>query len=83
MRQIPEEWILSGNYLCAYESGYKRVISITWILGTAREVLALCTAVWTTVRHFRALRQLGPLTGSTIGDCFVVLIKTHMFYFAG
>jgi hypothetical protein len=82
MQQIPEEWILSGNYMCDAEGGSQLMISITWILGTVWEIVALCLAVWIAVKHFRELRRLGPSTGSIIGDCFTVLIKTHMFYFA-
>ncbi|KAG0692199.1 hypothetical protein DFH29DRAFT_551567 [Suillus ampliporus] len=44
------------------------------------EVLALCLAVWTVINHFRELRQ-SP-TGLTIGDCFMVLIRSHVQYFA-
>ncbi|KAG1770987.1 hypothetical protein EDD22DRAFT_12179 [Suillus occidentalis] len=45
-------------------------------------VLALCLSVWIAVKHFRDLRSLGPSTGSIIGDCFRVLIKSHVLYFA-
>jgi hypothetical protein len=82
MRQIPEEFILSGNYMCSNEEGKSLMVSITWILGTVWEIVALCLAAWIAVKHFRELRRLGPLTGSTIGDCFTVLMKTHIFYFA-
>ncbi|KAG2351933.1 hypothetical protein BDR07DRAFT_1440712 [Suillus spraguei] len=44
------------------------------------EVFALCLAVWITVKHFRELRQHSA--GGIIRDCFTVLIKTHMLYFA-
>ncbi|KAG2341251.1 hypothetical protein BDR05DRAFT_965678 [Suillus weaverae] len=53
------------------------------MLNTIWEVLALCLAVWIVVKHFRDLRRLGPSTGLTIGDCFRVLIKSHVLYFAG
>lgn len=49
-----------------------------WIIITAWEVLTLCLAVWIAARHFRELQS----TGSVVGDCFTVLIKTHMLYFA-
>ncbi|KIK33687.1 hypothetical protein CY34DRAFT_689491 [Suillus luteus UH-Slu-Lm8-n1] len=58
------------------------LISMTWILTTIWEVLALCLSVWIAVKHFRDLRRLGPSTGSTIGDCFRVLLKSHVVYFA-
>ncbi|KAG2357421.1 hypothetical protein BDR07DRAFT_1380150 [Suillus spraguei] len=38
--------------------------------------------VWVAVKHFHSLRQFGPSTGSTIGDCFRVLIKYHVLFFA-
>ncbi|KAG1725158.1 uncharacterized protein EDB91DRAFT_1267575 [Suillus paluster] len=57
-----------------------RLTSMTWILGTVWEVLALCLAVWIAVKHFRELRQ--QLTGGILGDCFTVLMKSHVGYFA-
>ncbi|OAX31127.1 hypothetical protein K503DRAFT_870756 [Rhizopogon vinicolor AM-OR11-026] len=77
-----EELVLSGNHMCNNEGGDQLMISITWILGTVWEIVALCLAIWIAVKHFRELRRFGLSTGSTIGDCFAVLIKTHMFYFA-
>jgi len=76
-----EEYILSGFYLCAILEYEPILSSVTWTLGTAWEVLALCLATWIAVKHFREL-QRRP-TGSAIGDCLTVLIKSHMFYFAG
>ncbi|KAG2103739.1 uncharacterized protein F5147DRAFT_654646 [Suillus discolor] len=58
------------------------LFSMTWILNTVWEVLALCLSVWVAVKHFRELRRLSPSTGSTIGDCFRVLIQSHVLYFA-
>jgi hypothetical protein len=55
---------------------------IIWVLDFVWEVLALCLSVWIAVKHFRDLRRLGPSTGSIIGDCFRVLIKSHVLYFA-
>jgi hypothetical protein len=82
--QTPEELILSGMYMCAYdnEGDGQLQISMVWMLNTVWEVLALCLSVWIAVKHFRDLRRLGPSTGSTIGDCFRVLIKSHVLYFA-
>jgi hypothetical protein len=77
MGPMPEKFILSGIYLCGF-SGYEPFLTaMTWILGTAWEVSALCLAV----KHFRDLRR--GLTGSVISDCLTVLIKSHLFYFAG
>ncbi|KAG1774432.1 hypothetical protein EV702DRAFT_523485 [Suillus placidus] len=81
---VGEELILSGTYLCnyGYEWDVQLLISMVWMLNTVWEVLALCLSVWIAVKHFRELRRLGPSTGSTIEDCFRVLIKSHVLYFA-
>ncbi|KAG2107139.1 uncharacterized protein F5147DRAFT_837411 [Suillus discolor] len=83
---VGEEMILSGTYLCDYgiEGGSPLLISMVWTLNTIWEVLALCLSVWVAVKHFRE-RRLGPSTGSTgstTGDCFRVLIQSHVLYFA-
>ncbi|KAG2141191.1 uncharacterized protein EDB93DRAFT_1295080 [Suillus bovinus] len=82
MHTSGEELVLSGTYQCSF--GYVNetplLSSITWILGTVWEVLILCLAVWIAVKHFRELRQHSA--GGIIGDCFAVLMKTHMIYFA-
>ncbi|KAG2046992.1 hypothetical protein BDR06DRAFT_127961 [Suillus hirtellus] len=54
--------------------------SITWILTTVWEVLTLCLAVWIVVRHFREVRQ--HMAGGIMEDCFMVLMRTHVVYFA-
>jgi len=54
--------------------------SMSWVLGTVWEVLALCLAVWIAVKHFRDLRR-HPTRGM-IRDCFTVLMQTHVSYFA-
>ncbi|KAG2034575.1 hypothetical protein BDR03DRAFT_598789 [Suillus americanus] len=79
-----EELILSGTHTCSYGSeGDSQILFLMiWILNTVWEGLALCLAVWIAVKQFRDLRRLGPSTGSTIGDCFRVLIKYHVLYFA-
>ncbi|KAG2341206.1 hypothetical protein BDR05DRAFT_462451 [Suillus weaverae] len=79
-----EELILSGTYSCAYiyKADDLLLISMTWILTAIWEVLALCLSMWIAVKHFRDLRRLGPSTGSIIGDCFRVLIQSHVVYFA-
>ncbi|KAG2101552.1 uncharacterized protein F5147DRAFT_310140 [Suillus discolor] len=79
-----EEFILSGTYMCHYEYDgvVELMLSMVWMLNTVWEVLALCLSVWIAVKHFRELRRLGPSTGSTIGDCFRVLIQSHVLYFA-
>ncbi|KAG2124153.1 hypothetical protein BD769DRAFT_1388950 [Suillus cothurnatus] len=82
MTQITgEEFVLSGTYECIFDFGGESQFldSTTWILGTVWEVLTLCLAVWIAVKHFRELRQHS--TSGIIGDCFMVLMKTHLSYF--
>ncbi|KAG1774436.1 hypothetical protein EV702DRAFT_523871 [Suillus placidus] len=81
---VAEELILSGTYSCnyGYEGDGQFLISMIWMLNSVWEVLALCLSVWIALKHFRELRRLGSSTGSTIGDCFRVLIKSHVLYFA-
>jgi glycerol-3-phosphate acyltransferase PlsY len=82
--QTSEEAILSGIHMCNYnyEGDVQLLISMFWTLNYVWEVLALCLSVWIAVKHFRNLRRLGSSTGSMIGDCFKVLIKSHVLYFA-
>ncbi|KAG1738347.1 uncharacterized protein EDB91DRAFT_1347615 [Suillus paluster] len=79
---VGEETIFSGTYQCTYhyEGDTRLLYSMAWTLYTVWEVLALCLAVWIVVKHFRALHR--QLPGWTMVDCFTVLIKTHMVYFA-
>ncbi|KAG2104663.1 uncharacterized protein F5147DRAFT_261852 [Suillus discolor] len=81
---VLEELILSGTYKCyyVYEVDEQLLFPMVWMLNTVWEVLALCLSVWVAVKHFRDLRRLGPSTGLTIGDCFRVLIQSHILYFA-
>jgi hypothetical protein len=84
IEQTPEEVILSGIHMCnyGYEGNFGLLASMLWMLNTIWEVLALCLSVWIAVKHFRTMRRLGPSTRSTIGDCFRVLIQSHVLYFA-
>ncbi|KAG2340752.1 hypothetical protein BDR05DRAFT_503742 [Suillus weaverae] len=77
-----EVFILSGMYQCTISFGGDSVLldSMIWVLTTVWEVVTLCFAVWITVKHFRELRRSSA--GGIIGDCFTVLIKTHVIYFA-
>ncbi|KIK34142.1 hypothetical protein CY34DRAFT_17931 [Suillus luteus UH-Slu-Lm8-n1] len=81
---LAEEVILSGVHLCvySYEGDVQLLFSMIWMLNTVWEVLALSLSVWIAVKHFCDLRRLGPLTGSTIRDCFRVLMTSHVLYFA-
>jgi hypothetical protein len=76
-----DEVILYGAYhYCVVSGGNSNVIAEAWILNTVWEALALCLAIWITVKHFIELRRSS--TGWRIRDCFTVLIKTHVLYFA-
>jgi hypothetical protein len=79
---IPEELILSGTYQCivVFEEGVTLQIAIIWMITTAWETLALCIAVCIAVKHFREVWQTS--SGGIIGDCFTVLMETHLIYFA-
>jgi hypothetical protein len=56
------------------------LVSMIWILATVWEVLAVCLAVWITIKQFRELRQRSAR--GVIGECFKVLIQSHVSYFA-
>ncbi|KAG2360260.1 hypothetical protein BDR07DRAFT_164609 [Suillus spraguei] len=75
-----EELVLSGTYQCIQNGVDHLLVDEIWILGTVWEILALCFAVWIVVKHFLELRRSS--TGWTMGDCFMVLMQTHAFYFA-
>jgi hypothetical protein len=82
MRRILVEYILSGTHVCIVNLSNTSFSTpqMTWILGTVWEIIALCLAVWISVKHFRELQR--PSTGWAVSDCFTVLIETHVFYFA-
>ncbi|KAG2113444.1 uncharacterized protein F5147DRAFT_770655 [Suillus discolor] len=78
-----EEFIIFGNYVCvtANEDTHQVDLGYESLIFTAIwEILAFILAVWIVIKHLRELRQSS--TGSTIGDCFMVLIQSHAFYFA-
>ncbi|KAG1743991.1 uncharacterized protein EDB91DRAFT_206691 [Suillus paluster] len=81
MNTSAEELILSGIHLCTidFEGDVQLLNSIPWMLTAAWEILALCLAAWIAVKHFRELRRHS--TGGSIGDCFTVLMTTHVVYF--
>ncbi|KAG2353553.1 hypothetical protein BDR07DRAFT_1432982 [Suillus spraguei] len=82
MHTSAEELVLSGTYQCSfnYVGDVIFVDSLTWILVTVWELLTLCLAVWIAIKHFRELQR--ESAGGIIGDCFTVLMKTHVLYFA-
>ncbi|KAG1786071.1 uncharacterized protein HD556DRAFT_1450057 [Suillus plorans] len=77
-----EELVLSGTYQCTigYTGDTPVLDSVLWIIFIVWEVLTLCLAVWIGVKHFRELRLHSA--GEIIGDFFMVLMKTHVVYFA-
>jgi len=78
IQQISEASVLSGQYICVTVALVDTLLlATTWILGTVWEVLTLSLAVWIAIKHFRELP-----TGWTIEDCFKVLIRSHVLYFA-
>jgi len=78
IQQISEASVLSGQYICLTVALVDTLLlATTWILGTVWEVLTLSLAVWIAIKHFRELP-----TGWTIEDCFKVLIRSHVLYFA-
>ncbi|KAG1798444.1 uncharacterized protein HD556DRAFT_1525515 [Suillus plorans] len=75
----------TNAYACNYgfEGDAELLSAVYWMPYTIWEFVALYLSVRIAVKHFRDLRRLGPLTGSTIGgDCFRVLMKSHVLYFA-
>ncbi|OAX37957.1 hypothetical protein K503DRAFT_866507 [Rhizopogon vinicolor AM-OR11-026] len=73
--------VIFGTHMCV-NSGYDRLLSAeAWIISTAWEVLALCLAAWIAVKHFRELRLRQK--GWAFKDSFKVLMRSHIFYFAG
>ena len=76
MGQLQEALILSGTFQCHY--GDDDFMTLTWLLITVWEILALCLAIWISVKHFREM----PPIGWSVGDCFNVLIRSHVHYFA-
>lgn len=77
-----EEVVLSGTYQCtvAVKGDDVLLCVVHSMLLTIWEILALCLAGWIAVKHLRELQQYSA--GGIIGDCFVVLMKSHCVYFA-
>ncbi|OAX35324.1 hypothetical protein K503DRAFT_374120 [Rhizopogon vinicolor AM-OR11-026] len=75
-----EEYILSGTHLCGYNFADIAFLTlVSWILGIAWEVVVRCFAIRIGIKHFRELPQ--P-TGWAATDCFMILVRSHVFYFA-
>ncbi|KAG1787619.1 uncharacterized protein HD556DRAFT_1501557 [Suillus plorans] len=82
MHSSGDQLILSGTYQCSTSIPENAIFldSISWVLATVWEVLALCLAAWIAVKHFREVRRHS--VGGIFGDCFMMLMKTHVVYFA-
>jgi len=81
LMQRISEVILYGTQ-CVYEINASQQLRMfeAYIVATAWEALTLCLAIWIVVKHLRELQPRS--TGrSIIGDCFTVLLKTHVLYF--
>ncbi|KAG2370044.1 hypothetical protein BDR07DRAFT_335282 [Suillus spraguei] len=73
--------IVSGIDQCTYDydEDTRLLMSITWILRIVWEVLVMCLVVWIVVKHLWQLRRSSQTR--IIGNCFTVLMKTHVMYF--
>ncbi|KAG2048415.1 hypothetical protein BDR06DRAFT_962648 [Suillus hirtellus] len=82
MHASEEELILSGTYQCtiSYTANTLILNSVAWILSLVWEILVLRLAAWIAIKHFREMPQ--PSAGGIMEDCFAVLMKTHVLYFA-
>ncbi|KAG2126649.1 hypothetical protein BD769DRAFT_784957 [Suillus cothurnatus] len=81
---VGEELIASGAYMCDFQYGgdVQLLIGMIWAFNSGWQVLTLCLSIWAAAKYFYNFRRLGLSTGSTIRDCFRVLIKSHVLYFA-
>jgi len=83
MERLPEEVVISDIiHMCiALDTNFVNFegITSTWILGFVWEVISLCLAIRIAVMHLKELQRTS--TGWTVGDCFRVLVKTHVLYF--
>lgn len=79
-----DDLILSSTHQCVFEVRRKTQLELllagVWILRIVWEVIALCLAVWIAVKHLREMRWSS--TGWSTGDCFMVLMKSHVLYLA-
>lgn len=83
LRQLTSDlYVLSGTYQCIFYEGDNATFyfPIYWAFTTLWEVLAMGLAIWIAVKRFRELRRISA--GGFIGDCFTVLMQSHLVYFA-
>ncbi|OAX35134.1 hypothetical protein K503DRAFT_868469 [Rhizopogon vinicolor AM-OR11-026] len=76
-----EELVLSGFHQCTLLGDKQSLEAEIGIFGSVWDILILCLAIWVVVKHFHEMRR--PSEGWTVGDCFTILIKTHVHYFVG
>lgn len=76
-----KEFVLSGYHICLVQINRAKMnLNHEMVIPTAIwEILAFFLAVWIVIQRFYEMRQSS--TGSTIGDCFTMLIKSHALYF--
>ncbi|KAG2127893.1 uncharacterized protein EDB93DRAFT_195700 [Suillus bovinus] len=76
-----EEFVLSGYHICLVQIDTPQMnLNHEMVIPTAIwEILAFLLAVWVVILRFREMQQ--SRTGSSIGDCFTMLIKSHALYF--
>lgn len=78
---VDEELIFSATYQCWISIPEDiLLLNSVWILNIVLEVSAMGLAVWVALKHFRGLQRHS--TGGIIRDCFTVLMKNHVLYFA-
>ncbi|KAG1880792.1 hypothetical protein F4604DRAFT_1747929 [Suillus subluteus] len=78
---LAEEFIISGYHVCLINNNTDQMdLGLERFISTAIwEIVAFVLAVWVVIKHLRELRQSS--TGPTVRDCFMVLTKSHAFYF--
>ncbi|KAG2104411.1 uncharacterized protein F5147DRAFT_775674 [Suillus discolor] len=76
-----KEFVLSGYHICLVQiDTYRMNLNHEMVIPIAIwEILAFLLAVWIVILRFYEIRQ--SQSGSTIGDCFTMLIKSHALYF--
>ncbi|KAG2141192.1 uncharacterized protein EDB93DRAFT_1105791 [Suillus bovinus] len=84
-RRVSSVFILFGITQCTsdFQEGSDNLLLalMTWILPAVWEALALRLAIRIAFKRLRELQR--PLTGwLDAGDCFAVLTKSHVIYFA-
>jgi hypothetical protein len=81
-RVTPKVILLNGTQCISEVNEGEQLATLEgYTVATVWHILTLCLAVWIFAKHTRELQP--SLTGqSLIGDCYMVLMKTQVFYFA-